>query len=108
MTGVEFCPVGLARYRRAVSEPWWVYVVRCRDGTLYTGIARDVDRRLDQHNAGKGARYTRGRGPVKLLASAGPMPRTAALRLEIVIKRLPRARKATALADLSGGRAALR
>lgn len=91
-----------------MSEPWWVYVVRCRDGTLYTGIARDLDRRLDQHNTGKGARYTRGRGPVTILASAGPMPRTAALRLELAIKRLPRGRKATALADLSGGRGAWR
>jgi putative endonuclease len=93
-----------------VSAPWWVYVVRCRDGTLYTGIARDLDRRLGQHNAGKGARYTRGRAPVTLLASAGPMPRTDALRLELAVKRQPRARKLAALVErsVSGGRAASR
>jgi predicted GIY-YIG superfamily endonuclease len=97
VTRVEFSPAPDPRYRRAVSESWWVYVVRCRDGTLYTGIARDVERRLEQHDQGKGARYTRGRGPVHLLARAGPMPRPDALRLELAIKRLPRARKLAAL-----------
>lgn len=82
-----------------MSQPWWVYVVRCRDGTLYTGIARDLDRRLEQHNLGRGARYTRGRGPVRLLASAGPMTRSDALRLEIHIKRQPRALKVRAVSS---------
>ena len=47
---------------------WFVYLLRCADGSLYCGIARDVDKRLAQHEAGKGARYTRGRGPLTLLA----------------------------------------
>ena len=46
---------------------WFVYVVRCRDGSLYTGISRDVAARVRQHNQGKGARYTRGRGPVAVI-----------------------------------------
>jgi putative endonuclease len=72
---------------------WFVYVVRCRDGTLYTGISRDVDARLAKHNQGKGARYTRGRGPVALLHSERKMSQAAALRREAAIKALPRTAK---------------
>ena len=46
---------------------WWVYILECRDGTLYTGCTDDIPRRLAMHNAGKGAKYTRGRGPLTLL-----------------------------------------
>ncbi len=45
---------------------WWVYVLECRDGTLYTGCTDDIPRRLEAHNAGRGAKYTRGRGPVTM------------------------------------------
>ena len=45
---------------------WYVYILRCGDGTLYTGMTDDVQRRLDAHRAGKGAKYTRGRGPLEL------------------------------------------
>jgi len=79
---------------------WFVYVVRCRDGTLYTGISRDVDARLAKHNLGKGARYTRGRGPVSLLHSERKSSQAAALRREIAIKALPRSEK-LALAGVS-------
>jgi putative endonuclease len=72
---------------------WFVYVVRCRDGTLYTGISRDVDARLAKHNQGKGARYTRGRGPVVLVHSERKSSHTAALRREAAIKALPRSEK---------------
>jgi predicted GIY-YIG superfamily endonuclease len=72
---------------------WFVYVVRCRDGTLYTGISRDVDARLAKHNQGKGARYTRGRGPVALLHSERKSSQAAALRREAAIKALPRTQK---------------
>jgi putative endonuclease len=65
-----------------------VYIVECADGTLYTGIARDVARRIDDHNGGRGARYTRGRRPVRLLRQGPPMSRGDALRLELRIKRL--------------------
>jgi putative endonuclease len=80
---------------------WFVYVVRCRDGTLYTGISRDVDARLAKHNAGKGARYTRGRGPVALLHKERRSSQAAALRREAAIKALPRTKKLA----LAGGSA---
>jgi putative endonuclease len=78
-------------------QPWWVYIVECSDGTLYTGVARDVDRRIEVHNRGKGARYTRGRGPVRLRARSGPMSQSEALKLEHHIKRLPTGDKLAAL-----------
>jgi len=74
-----------------------LYIARCNDGTLYTGIARDVAQRLAAHNAGRGARYTRGRGPLLLLAHRRCDSKGAALRLEIAVKRLPRAEKETLL-----------
>ena len=51
---------------------WWVYLLRCGDGTLYTGITDDLDRRLAAHNAGRGAKYTRSRRPVTLVWRKGP------------------------------------
>ena len=73
--------------------PWFVYLVRCADGTLYTGIALDVAARIAAHDAGKGARYTRGRGPLALCATRRCDTKGEALRLERTIKRLPRSRK---------------
>ena len=78
------------------SEAWFVYLVRCRDGTLYTGIARDVAARIAAHDAGRGARYTRGRGPLTLIATRRCRTKSDALRLELSIKRLPRAAKEAA------------
>ncbi len=72
---------------------WFVYVVRCRDGTLYTGISRDVDARVAKHNQGKGARYTRGRAPVALVHAERWSSQGAALRREAAIKALPRQAK---------------
>lgn len=74
---------------------WHVYIVRCRDGTLYTGISTDVSRRMAEH-AGtglRGAKYLRGRGPLRLVFSKSAPSRGAALRLERTIKRLPRKKK---------------
>jgi putative endonuclease len=72
---------------------WFVYVVRCRDGTLYTGISRDVDARVAKHNQGKGARYTRGRGPVAVMHTERKSSHAAALRREAAIKALARDEK---------------
>lgn len=72
---------------------WYVYILRCGDGTLYTGMTDDVERRLAAHRAGKGAKYTRGRGPLELVYSEPQPDRSAALRREYQIKRLPRADK---------------
>lgn len=72
---------------------WYVYVLRCRDGSLYTGISTDVDARVRAHDAGRGARYTRGRGPVALVHVERKRSRSTALRREAAIKRLTRAEK---------------
>ncbi len=71
----------------------FVYIVRCADGSLYTGWAVDVDARLRVHNAGRGARYTRARRPVTLLYSEPAPDRAAAMRRERAVKRLSRAQK---------------
>jgi putative endonuclease len=72
---------------------WFVYLARCADGTIYTGIARDVAARMAAHDAGRGARYTRGRGPLALCAVRRCASQGEALRLELAVKRLPRAGK---------------
>jgi len=72
---------------------WWVYMVECDDGSLYTGIARDPDKRLETHNAGKGARYTRSRLPVKLVYREPARDRATASRREAQIKAYSRASK---------------
>ena len=72
---------------------WYVYVAECADGTIYVGVARDVKARVAQHDAGKGARYTRGRGPLRVLATRRCASHGDALRLEIALKRLPREEK---------------
>ena len=65
---------------------WYIYLVECADGTLYTGITVDPPRRVKQHNAGRGARYTRTRSPVHLLGSVVAGSRVHALRLEKRVK----------------------
>jgi putative endonuclease len=74
---------------------WWVYMLRCADGTLYTGITTDVTRRIAEHNGegGPGARYTRSRRPVALVYSEAAADRAEASRREAAIKQLHRTRK---------------
>ena len=72
---------------------WYVYIVRCRDGTLYTGSTCDVDRRVAVHNSGKGAKYTRSRLPVSPVYREACPDKSAALRREIAIKQLTRLQK---------------
>ena len=69
---------------------WHVYILRCHDGTLYTGATNDLVRRLERHRAGRGARYTRSRLPVKLVYLEPSHDRSAALRREAALKRLTR------------------
>lgn len=73
--------------------PWYVYILRCGDGTLYTGVTDDVERRFAAHQAGKGAKYTRGRGPLELVYREEQPDKSAALKREIRIKRLSRPQK---------------
>ena len=75
------------------ASAWFVYIVRCADHTLYTGITTDVERRLAEHNAGAGARYTRARLPVELIHAEPAADRSAASRREAAIKQLTRAAK---------------
>jgi len=70
-----------------------VYLLRCRDGSLYTGITNDLARRLAAHREGKGGAYTRSRGPLRLVYRELAPDRSAALRREAAIKRLPRKEK---------------
>ncbi|HVL47931.1 MAG TPA: GIY-YIG nuclease family protein [Candidatus Thermoplasmatota archaeon] len=79
---------------------WTVYLLRCRDGTLYCGVATDVEKRVAAHAAGKGARYTRGRGPFEVVWTEPHATRGAALAREAAVKRLPR-RSKLALARLT-------
>jgi putative endonuclease len=83
----------------------FVYVVRCADGTFYTGYAVDLDQRLRAHNLGRGAKYTAGRRPVSLVYAAACGSKSEALKRERQIKRWPRDRKAALAAlgvDVSG------
>jgi putative endonuclease len=80
---------------RTAGAAWYVYVLRCQDGSLYTGIARDVAARLAVHASGKGARYTRGRGPFELLAQARCQGHGHALRVENAVKALSRDAKSS-------------
>ncbi|MEW6500340.1 MAG: GIY-YIG nuclease family protein [Thermodesulfobacteriota bacterium] len=78
---------------------WFVYILRCRDGSLYTGITTDLARRLAEHNAGRaGARYTRSRRPVTLAYAEPAASRSAAARREFELKQLPPAAKRALIA----------
>ena len=72
---------------------WFVYMLRCGDGSLYTGITDDVPRRLEAHRSGKGAKYTRGRGPIELVYQEELPDKSAALKREYAIKKLRREEK---------------
>jgi putative endonuclease len=72
---------------------WYLYMVRCRDGKLYTGIATDIDRRFTEHQSGKGAKYLRGRGPLRLAFKQKIGRRSSALKMERLVKKLPKSEK---------------
>ena len=82
-----------------------VYILRCGDGTLYTGCTNDLPRRLQAHQSGRGAKYTRSRLPVELVYQEAVPDRSAALRREAAIKRLARRRKLSLIAAFRPGTA---
>ncbi len=86
-----------------MDNSYQVYILRCNDGTLYTGIARDALKRMHTHNSGKGAKYTRSRLPVELVYYESHPDKSAALRRELEIKALPRRRKLELIATMRGG-----
>lgn len=85
------------------EAPWFVYILQCRDGSLYTGITNDIDRRLQQHNDGTGARYTRSRRPVKLRYREICQDRSAALIRECSLRLLSRKEKEALIAAYDAG-----
>ena len=76
-----------------MEKQWILYILECKDGTYYTGITDDLERRLVAHSSGKGAKYTRGRGPLVLRYTERCTDRSAALRRECEIKKLRREQK---------------
>jgi len=72
---------------------WFLYLIRCKDGSLYTGITTDVDRRFAEHQSGKGAKYLRGKAPLTLVFQQKVGSRSAALKAEASIKQLSKADK---------------
>lgn len=76
-----------------MTAPWFVYMLRCADGSLYTGITTDLERRCRQHEQGRASRYTRGRRPTVLVYSEMQASRSLALRREAALKALSRRQK---------------
>jgi len=76
-----------------INKIWVVYILRCSDDTLYTGITNNLEKRLTAHNRGVGAKYTCSRRPVALSAVSDPMSRTDAMRLELKIKKVAKGKK---------------
>lgn len=82
-----------SRRRRTKSEPWFLYILECSDGSFYTGITNDLSRRLKMHQDGKASRFTRTRRPVELLYHEPCRNRTEALVRECAVKSLSRRKK---------------
>jgi putative endonuclease len=78
------------RGKKRASGSWFVYILKCGDGTLYTGITNNIAARIEIHRLGKGAKYTRGRLPLKLVCTIPCRNKGAALKKEYAIKKLSR------------------
>jgi putative endonuclease len=83
----------------ASQTHWSLYILLCADGTLYTGITNDLDRRVKQHNLGQGAKYTRGRGPLELVYSEHCSSHSEALKREYLVKQMSVQQKRQLIAD---------
>ena len=82
---------------QSVDGGWLVYILRCADNSLYTGITNNLEKRMSAHASGTASKYTRSRRPVALVAASGSLDKVSAMRLEIQIKKTPRDRKIDAL-----------
>jgi putative endonuclease len=90
-----------------ISQAWQVYILECGDGSLYTGITRDLEERVLTHNKGTGAKYTRGRLPVRLIYAEPAPDRAIATQREMAIKKLSRPNKLSLIGSFeSTGKAA--
>ena len=76
-----------------MESQWYLYILRCKDGSLYTGITTDVEKRLEAHRSGKGAKYTRGRTPLELVYREQCESHSYALKRELEVKALTRQAK---------------
>ncbi len=95
--------VAVLKLQKQLAEQWGVYILRCADGSLYTGITNDMKRRFDQHHAGTAARYTRSRLPVECVYWEPQANQSTALKRELAIKALSRAAKETLIQTLNKG-----
>lgn len=86
--------------RKKRGKKWFLYILRCKDGSFYTGVTNDLQRRLGMHNDGKASRYTRSRRPVRLVYQEVCASRAQALARECVVKAFPRKKKEELIADL--------
>lgn len=91
---------GMAEKPEVSPETWYLYILQCGDGSFYTGITKDIERRLSEHSSGKGARYTRSRIPLTLVYQETCPNRSAALIRECSVKALPRKEKERLVKDL--------
>jgi len=89
--------INMKTKKALINKAWVVYILRCRDDTLYTGITNNTEKRLIAHNRGMAAKYTRSRRPVVLSTVSNPMCRTDAMRLELRIKKLAKEKKISTL-----------
>jgi putative endonuclease len=83
-----------------IDKSWVVYILRCIDNSLYTGITNNIEKRLAAHNQGTAAKYTRSRRPVVLSAKSRLLCRAEAMRVEIKIKRMPKEKKIAAINEI--------
>ena len=88
---------------RRESTVWWLYMIRCRGGFLYTGITTDVARRFAEHESGKGAKFLRGRAPLELVFRQQMGPHSQALKAELAVKKLSKIEKEQIIASASAG-----
>ena len=86
-----------------MEQTWYLYILRCGDGSLYTGITTDVEKRYEAHRTGRGAKYTRGRGPLELVYRECCGDHSAALKRELEIKKLPREKKQSLIKEYENG-----
>ena len=96
--GAGFVPALSYRKERRMENTWFLYILRCKDDTLYTGITTDVEKRLEAHRSGKGAKYTRGRAPLELVYREVCGSHSLALKRESEIKKLSRMEKIALIA----------
>ena len=82
-----------------MENTWYLYILRCKDGTLYTGITTDVEKRFQTHQIGKGAKYTRGRAPLQLVYREECGSHSDALKRECAVKQLTREEKQKLIAQ---------